>query len=278
MPDLGDLRLDRTPDPDPTLGRRRWPLLLLIPLLALVGYLVWNLMQSRRDRDAVRVQTEQQAAPADAARPAAVEGEDLELPPLGESDPLVRQLVGALSAHPRIAAWLATDQLVRNFTSILVAIGDGRSPSRQLSRLQPPGEFVAIEDGSRAQINPASYRRYDEYADAIAGLDPQSTAKLYATLKPRLQEAYVELGHPAEDVDRAMERAFRQLLETPIPEREVGLVPKGGLWEFEDPKLRGLTPAQRQFLRMGPRNMRLVKAKLRELAPLMGLDVPSEER
>lgn len=275
MPDPGDFKLDRTPELELARQRPRWPLLLLIPLVAIVGYLVWSLIDARRNRpSSVKVQTEQQVA-GEPARPTAVGGEDIDLPPLGETDPLVRQLVGALSSHPRITAWLATDQLVRNFTSIIVTIGDGRAPAKLLASVKPTGEFIAEEEGGGAVIHPGTYRRYDDYADAIAALDAQGTARLYATLKPRLQDAYRELGHPDEDVDRAMERAFRQLLETPEIQGRVGLAPKGGLWEFEDPKLRGLSAVQRQFLRMGPRNMRLVKAKLRELAPLLGLTVPA---
>jgi hypothetical protein len=42
-------------------------------------------------------------------------------------------------------------------------------------------------------------------------------------------------------------------------------------YEFDDPKLQSLSSAQRQFLRMGPRNMRIIKAKLREMAPFLGI-------
>jgi hypothetical protein len=187
----------------------------------------------------------------------------------------VRQLVGQLSSHPRIAAWLATDQLIRNFTVVVLNIADGRSPAQHLRRVRPTGEFVVSQDGEMATIDPRSYRRYDDYADAVGALDAEGTARLYATLKPRLQDAYRELGYPEGDIDRALERAIIALLETPVIDGEVALTPKSVSWEFADPKLQSLTAAQRQFLRMGPRNMRIVKAKLREIAPLVGITVPS---
>ncbi len=49
------------------------------------------------------------------------------------------------------------------------------------------------------------------------------------------------------------------------------LEPLPATYEFADPDLAELAPAQKQFLRMGPRNMRLVQAKLRAVAPRLGL-------
>jgi hypothetical protein len=276
MADFSDLKLDKPYDPPPPGRRFGWRMLLLIPLLAVVGYLVWNLLASRnKPASDVRVQTEQQVAEADKAQPLErVSGEEIDLPPLGETDPVVRQLVTALSSHPRVAAWLTTDQLIRNFTVVVVNISNGGSPARHLGAVRPTGEFIVDEDGEIARIDARSYRRYDEYADAVGALDAEGTARLYATLKPRIQEAYRELGYPDGDFDRAMERALVELLSTPDIDRDVMLTPKSVSWEFAEPKLQSLSGAQRQFLRMGPRNMRIVKAKLREIAPLLGIALP----
>jgi hypothetical protein len=275
MADLGDLDLDRTYEAQTThRGPGVWRIVLFAGLLAIVGYLVWRLLvpgdNAQKD---VRVATDQQVATSPKPEAAqAVPGDNIELPPLPETDPIVRQLVGQLSAHPKIAAWLASDQLIRNFAVIVVNIGDGRSPAQQLRTVRPTGAFIATESSTSARVDPRSYRRYDEYADAIGALDAQGTAKLYATLKPRLDDAYRELGYPEGDFDRAMERAIRELLKTPVPEGDVALVAHSVAWDYADPRLQSLTGAQRQFLRMGPRNMRIVQAKLREIAQLAGLN------
>ena len=274
MPDLGDLDLDRTLEPETTRQRpAAWRIVLFVALVAVVGYLVWRLVAPGDGaREDVRVATDQQiATPPKPPAAQAVAGDDIVLPALPETDPVVRQLVGQLSAHPKIAAWLATDQLIRNFAVIVVNIGDGRSPSQQLRAVRPTGEFIAAQTGTSARIDPRSYRRYDEYADAIGALDAQGTARLYVTLKPRLEDAYRELGYPDGNFDRAMQKAVRELLNTPVVEGDVALVGRSVSWDFADPRLQSLTAAQRQFLRMGPRNMRIVQAKLREIAPLAGL-------
>ena len=98
--------------------------------------------------------------------------------------------------------------------------------------------------------------------------------RLYATLKPRIQDAYRELGHPDGNVDPAVERALVDLLKTPVIDGDVALASRTVAYEFADPRLQSLSSAQRQFLRMGPRNVRLVQAKLREIAPHIG--IPAE--
>jgi hypothetical protein len=43
--------------------------------------------------------------------------------------------------------------------------------------------------------------------------------------------------------------------------------------ELKNPALESLSCAQRQLLRMGPRNVRLIQQKLREIAPATGIDL-----
>ena len=62
-------------------------------------------------------------APALGAEPEAID-----LPPLEETDALVRRLAAALSSHPHLAAWLATDGLIRNFVVVVENIAFGTSP------------------------------------------------------------------------------------------------------------------------------------------------------
>ena len=271
MADLDDLQLDKAYDLPPEPRRFGWRILLVIGLVAAVGFLVWNLVWPFKRSAPVKVETEQRVAQTRPEDPKAVAGEQINLPALADTDPIVRELVGRLSSHPKVAAWLATDQLLRNFTVVLINIADGRTPAQQLRALRPVGEFVASEEGEQAHIDPRSYRRYDAYANAIGALDARGTAEVYATLKPRIADAYREMGQPDGDVDATLRKAIVHILETPVVEGDVKLASKSVSYEFDDPKLQSLSSAQRQFLRMGPRNMRIIKAKLRELAPLLGI-------
>jgi len=197
-------------------------------------------------------------------------GASITVPPLDASDTLVRTLVQALSESPAIMAWLPTTGLIRNFTVVVANIADGATPAKQLKVLRPASPFRVVERGGSAYIDPRSYDRYTVIADAIASVDPAGAARLYATLKPRIEEAHSDLGSP-ESFDRTLERAIVALLDTPAADGAARLKPKGIGYGYADEPLEGLTAAQRQFLRMGPRNVRVVKARLREIALALGI-------
>jgi hypothetical protein len=68
------------------------------------------------------------------------------------------------------------------------------------------------------------------------------------------------------------------VLKTPVVEGPVSLNSKTVAYEFADPRLQSLSAVQRQFLRMGPRNVKLIQAKLREIAPFLGIPVDALPR
>jgi hypothetical protein len=272
MVDLDDTELERT-QVEPPSQSSRLPWVALAVFLLMAGAAVWYLFLREPDGSAVQVETEtaRAASPAAPDTTAAEPGDDIPLPPLDESDSLVRELVARLSSHPRVAAWLTTDHLIRNFTVVVLNIAQGQSPSVHLKGVAPVGSFQVREEGNGIVIDPASYSRYDSYADAVAGLDARGTARLYATLRPRIDEAYAQLGAPDGDFTRTLQRAIVALLQTPTPAGPVRLNGDSVSYTYADPKLESLSAAQRQFMRMGPRNMRLVKAKLREIAGYIGI-------
>ena len=120
-------------------------------------------------------------------------------------------------------------------------------------------------------MDPRSYERYNPHADAIAALDSAGAASLYLTLKPRITDAYRELGYPEGDFDRVLERAIGLLLETPVLDERVALHPNAVTYAYSDPKLESLSPAQKQLLRLGPRNGQAIRGKLEEIAALLKL-------
>jgi DUF3014 family protein len=197
--------------------------------------------------------------------------EPMTLPPLDASDALVRTLVGALSQSPVITAWLTTNGLIRNFTVVTENIADGATPAKHLAVLRPSSSFGVVERNRSLYVDPRSYDRYTAIADAIASVDATAAANLYATLKPRIEEANRDLGFPDQSFDRTLERAIVVMLDTPIPADSLRLRPKGIGYAYEDDRLESLTSAQKQFLRMGPRNMRAIKLKLREVAVALGI-------
>ena len=138
----------------------------LLALGAGVYFLVWR-RTSPAPAD-VRTATEQAVAPTAPTRPLPEAGEVIDLPPIDQTDAIVRELVARLSSHPTVAAWLTTDKLIRNFTVVVENISTGRTPSGQLGKVRPTGASRFAKMPADLWIDPRSYRRYDKYADAVA--------------------------------------------------------------------------------------------------------------
>jgi hypothetical protein len=277
MTDLSDLQLDKWREPiEPEHSRVGLRVVIAVAILSALGAggYYWFRHRPQPAANDIRAHTEQPVAASPSPKPVAEPGDGIDLPPLAQTDAIVRQLVSGLSTHPSAAAWLAGDQLVRNFVVSVYNIAGGRSPAAQLARLRPAQKFQVRGSGAELSVDPRSYARYDAYGDAMAALDARGAARLYATLKPRIQDAYRELGHPDDDFDRVMGRAFDELLAVPVLDgRVVALASKSVSYEFADRRLQSMSSAQRQLLRMGPRNVKLIQAKLREIAPLMGVTI-----
>lgn len=213
------------------------------------------------------------AAPADTTADVAPEPEEpLVLPPLGESDTLVRAFVAGLSSRPELASWLATSDLVRNVTVVVDNIAEGVTPTKHLKVFQLTQPFRADESGAAITVDPRSYARYDALADAVASLDTAGTVETYRKLRPLFDDAYRELGHPDGNFDVALQRAISRMLATPDLPADARLTSHVRSYHFADLQLEELTAAQKQLLRMGPRNEKLVKDKLREILNTLGFE------
>jgi hypothetical protein len=279
---LEDFDIDKDPAQDaPTPMTREQrplvPLLVALVVLLAAGAAVWYFyMRPRADEQNAAAPPPATAAAA-ATAPAGIEplceapGTDAaSLPPLDDSDAFAKKSATGVSAHPRVAAWLATDNVIRNFVVAVDNIAGGGTPAARMRALRPAGTFRVRETRGGLFIDPRSFERYAPIADAVDSVSPQTAASLCGTLKPRLAEAYAELGRDG-SFDVALERAIVALLRTPTVGPDTRLVPKGASYVFEDDTLEQLTPAQKQLARMGPRNARLIQDKLRQIALEIGI-------
>jgi len=196
----------------------------------------------------------------------------IELPPLNASDGVVARLVGELSSHPRLAAWLANDDLIRRFVATVANVADGASPKVHLPFLRPAEAFAVRGSADRRTVDPDTWRRYDTLVEVFTSLDTEGSARLYRQLSPLFEAAWQDLGAPDGSVDEALARAIGRLLAVPVLDGAPRLEPRGITWAYADPELEALSPAAKQLLRMGPENVHRVQAKLRELAGALGIE------
>jgi len=188
------------------------------------------------------------------------------LPPLDQMDGFLRPLLQALSTRPEMVRWLATDDLVRQLAAAIDKASQGDNPAGGFMELAPGTRLAPTRSGSRRAIDPASYRRYDGLVTTVTTIDASAVARIYKTIRPRLNEAYQNMGHPGGSVDAAVQQALDMLLDTPVVKAPVLLVEGAGArWAYADPDLESLTSTQKQIVRMGPAHTEALLVWLRAL-------------
>jgi hypothetical protein len=193
---------------------------------------------------------------------------------LDKSDDLVRRLVLDLTPHPQFAAWLKNSDLVRKFVAVVDNIANRLSPRPQLEFLEPAKEFKFIKKEGRLYLDPSSYYRYDQVVDVFSSLNTERCVKLYREFKPLIQEAYRDLGYPNQDFDQTLLKAIVELLKTPVVSGDILLEKKVVTYMMGDKELEDLSLPQKHLLRMGPENIEIAQAKLREFALALGFAEP----
>jgi len=286
MPDIDDLDLDPSPEGEPGEPFSEPPepegsgwgvraglaagLLLLVAGVAAIFMLVFRPPAPPRP-------TPPTTTAAASPLPSPTAPPPPRLPALGASDAFVRDAAHALSTHPQLAVWLGATDLVRRLVAVVDNVAAGQGPSPHLPFLAPKAPFAVIEKRGRTVIDLKSYARWDLFAEAVASIDAAEAARLFVLLEPLFEAAWRELGHP-EPFRRGVARASEALLAVPVVPGEVAVVSvvrAVRVYEYADPRLEALTPAQKQLLRMGPDNVRRIQAKLRDVLAALGPPGPS---
>jgi len=264
-PGLPDLPPDVTPD-KPLIPPLTWLLLLLVAVPVVLYVLLRP--SAPETVEAPEVHTapaELPASPGPEADATTDTAPALDLPPLGESDAAVRELLADLSASPGVATWLAQDQLVRTFVVAVENVADGESPAPHLGFLTPTGRFEVRQTGRGPVVATESFARYDAATGVLTSLDAGLVARRLNDLEPLTEAAYRELGHPQGGFGETLRRAIDRLLATPVPDAGAALERRSATWAWADPRLEALEPAQKHLLRTGPRNQAAIQAWLRSL-------------
>jgi len=251
----------------------RWPY--WVGAVVLIAVVVAVVMLRNRDEEAAQAPAPAPPVVAEAP-PDRVAKEPLEigaLPELDASDAWMRDLVAQLSSHPELAEWLVTDEMIRRFVATVDNLAEGTSPRSHLPFMVPEEPFKVVERDGRYFVDPASYERYDAAVEVVSSLDSEGAAQLYTALLPLFREAYEDLGYPGDSFDATMRQAVERLLEAPVVSGDIEVVRKVSSFELADPELEKLPSATKNFLRFGPRNLRLLQSKAREITALTALEV-----
>lgn len=245
-------------------SRAPWIVLAVVVLAGGVGLFLWL-----RQRSAAPVVATPPAAAADAGAEGASAG------PAPTVEPgRVRSVLEAISSNALVRQGLAEGDVLRRWAVVTDNLSEGVSPRGQLAFLAPSKPFSVVTQGAKTLVDPASYRRYDAFADAVGSVDAQAAAKAYRELRAVVEGVYRALGYPNASLDAVTARALQRIASAPVKEGDVEVIGQRGFYAFADPHLEGLGQVEKHLLRMGPRNTRILQAKASELQRALGLPAP----
>ena len=172
------------------------------------------------------------------------------VPELDASDEFVRALVRQLSSQPASAAWLTSGDLVRALAVSVDKVAIGPGPAKEL---KPWGQRLsdARFGAATLHINPAELRSLRLVRQRRRRDRPRGRGPGLRRLRPLFQQAFDELGYTNLTFDNRLARALGRLVDTPVQEEDIGVRATSVTFQFVDPELEALSPAQKHMLRWG---------------------------
>ena len=183
------------------------------------------------------------------------------LPSLDNSDLDASKQLTGLTTDKKLAEWFHVEHVVRRGVTLIDGLSRGLLLNKMHKAPGPKGAFVVIKEGNKIWVDPANYQRYTYLTKMIESIDSNKLINLFHLFRPLLEEAYGELGYPAKDFDNAIIAALDQVLATPVQTMPIALTQESVRYKYADPTLEALPPLQKQLLRMGPENTRIIQSK-----------------
>ena len=192
------------------------------------------------------------------------------LPALDTSDPEATAVATELLGPRNVEQTLRPDDLIRRFVLTVDSLPRPELSLEKRATFALPGAFAVRETDDEILLSNQNFARYTTFATLVSRLSAPRIATLYRRYYPLLQEAYLELGHPADSTfDKRIDEVIDHLLGTPEIAGPIRLTRPNVLYEFADPNVESLSAGRKILIRMGPINAAIVKAKLREIRPLL---------
>lgn len=198
----------------------------------------------------------------DPLEPAVIEAP---LPPLAESDALVRATLEALWGPEAVGRFLVSDDLVSRFVATIDNLPNPKL-ALKLRPMQPlEGSALARRESSRMVLGEEHFARYAPLVSLVEATSADQLEVLYLRFHPLLQQAYEDLGYPGHSFEDRLVEVIDHLLETPEVPGPIAVVRPKVYYEFADPAIEERSAGQKLLIRMGPRNAAIVKRRLRAL-------------
>ncbi len=199
------------------------------------------------------------------------------LPPLGQSDPTVREDLGTVFGERAVDELVVPQGVIRRFVISVDGLARKKLPVQSRPLASTGGSFRVAGTEEDITLDPQNYERYKPVVALIRDTDTQRLASLYRRYYPLMQEAYADIDREGAYFNDRMVAVIDHLLATPEVQGPIELTQPKVFYEFADPELEALSAGQKTLIRMGPENAAIVKAKLREVRKLIAADAAKAE-
>ncbi|MCP3429034.1 DUF3014 domain-containing protein [Opacimonas viscosa] len=185
--------------------------------------------------------------------------------PLDVSDLAVKQSILAITQMPVLSTILINEGILDKVVATVLNTAENKISANTSLATAPSEAFSVFKQAGRLYIEPSAFTRYNVYAQTFAEVETDNLIALLDQYEPELVNKFTEIAPPGMTFHDAVLAAINVLLDTPIIKLPVEVSTNRAMYEFTNPQLEALSPPQKQLLRMGPYNVRIVKRKLREL-------------
>jgi hypothetical protein len=191
------------------------------------------------------------------------EAEVVSLPTLNDSDPVVIAKLDEYLGDVAMSLIL-NDDVIRRGVVFVDNLAKGKVATKHtpVAKLE---EGFSVNEGDILTIDPNSYERYTPYVKVLTSMSAAQAVRLYDEYKPLINSAYTEIGYGDDEFTQTLEDAIDLLLDTPEPKGSLPLLRDSVTYQYAFSEWEQLPAAQKQLLRMGPENMKKVKAALRNI-------------
>ncbi|MCK5830078.1 MAG: DUF3014 domain-containing protein [Methylococcales bacterium] len=168
------------------------------------------------------------------------------------------------------ANWFEIKESIKKYITLIHDISQNQILVKNRAFLKISKKNMVKKDSQGLYLSKEGYKRYDDFANAIASIDAQKGLGLYLTFKPLFNKVYKTFSYPnAYRVEDIFLKAAANVIKAPIKEDRIALVKHSIYYKFSDKKLESLSDVEKQMLRMGPENTKKIQAKLRKLIEVM---------
>ena len=185
------------------------------------------------------------------------------LPALNDSDTMVVAKIDEYLSDS-VMSLLVTDDVIRRGVVFIDNLAQGKVAKKHNPVIKPQESF-SVTEGDILTIDPNSYERYTPYVKIFTSMSAAQVVRMFEEYQPLINDAYTEIGYGDDEFKQTLNDAIDLLLDTPEPEGALPLLRDSVTYQYAFSEWEQLPAAQKQLLRMGPDNMKKVKAALRNI-------------